>query len=49
MRYVLIMKSGKVMVFNVKACAEIFQQANGGTLVATFPIEENINRESLSI
>jgi hypothetical protein len=46
MRYVLIMKYGKVMVFNVKQCAVLYQQINGGTLVATFPTEANVERLS---
>ena len=33
MKYTLITKTGKVIVFNVKAAAEIFQQAYGGVLV----------------
>lgn len=31
-KYTLITKTGKVMVFNVKAAAEIFHQAYGGVL-----------------
>jgi hypothetical protein len=33
MKYVLITKTGKVLVFTVKAAAEIFQQAYGGTII----------------
>ena len=33
MKYTLITKTGKVIVFNVKAAAEIFQQAYGGIIV----------------
>lgn len=33
MRYVLITKLGRVMVFNVKACAELYQSIYGGALV----------------
>ena len=33
MKYILITKTGKVIAFNVKAAAEIFQQAYGGTIV----------------
>ena len=31
-KYTLITKTGKVMVFNVKAAGEVFQQAYGGVL-----------------
>jgi hypothetical protein len=45
MKYVLILKTGKVMVFSVKAVAELYRNNNdGSTLVATFPTEENIAR-----
>jgi hypothetical protein len=44
MKYVLITKLGKVMVFNVKACAELYQTISGGTIVATFPTADNIQR-----
>ena len=33
MKFVLILGSGKVMVFSVQACAELYQQIYGGTLV----------------
>ena len=33
MRYILILKSGKVMVFSVLACAELYQTITNGTLV----------------
>jgi hypothetical protein len=33
MKFVLITAKGKVLTFSVKACAEIFQQAYGGTLI----------------
>ena len=33
MKYVLILKSGKVMTFFVKAVAETYQVAFGGTLI----------------
>jgi hypothetical protein len=32
MKYTLITKTGKVLVFTVKAAGEIYQQAYGGTL-----------------
>jgi hypothetical protein len=44
MAYVLILKSGKVMVFSVKAVAELYRSNNGGTLVSTYPCEANIKR-----
>ena len=33
MKYTLITGKGKVLVFNVLACAETFQKAYGGTLI----------------
>jgi hypothetical protein len=33
MKYTLITSKGKVLVFNILACAETFQQAYGGTLI----------------
>ena len=33
MKYVLITGKGKVFIFNIKACAENFQQAYGGTII----------------
>lgn len=49
MKYVLITKMGKVMLFNVKSCAELYQAINGGTIVSTFPTEENIARIKESV
>jgi hypothetical protein len=40
MTYTLITKSGKVLVFTVKACAELYQQAYGGVLLSTGVLEE---------
>ena len=34
MKFILITKNGKVFTFNIKACAENFQQAYGGTLIS---------------
>jgi hypothetical protein len=34
MKFVLILSNGKVFTFNIKACAENFQQAYGGTLIS---------------
>lgn len=33
MKFVAILKTGKVMTFSVKACAELHIQIYGGTLV----------------
>jgi hypothetical protein len=33
MKYTLILKTGKVLTFNVKALATVYQQAYGGVLV----------------
>jgi hypothetical protein len=33
MKYVLILKTGKVMAFNVLACAELYLTIYGGTLI----------------
>ena len=49
MKYTLILSSGKVMVFNVKACAELYKTIYGGTLVATIPCEVNIARIKESV
>jgi hypothetical protein len=32
MKYTLITKAGKIFTFNIKACAENFQQAFGGII-----------------
>jgi hypothetical protein len=40
---------GKVMVFGVKSCAELYQTINGGTIVSTFPTKENIARIKESV
>jgi hypothetical protein len=49
MKYILITKFGSVMIFGVKACAELYRGINGGTIVATFPTEENIQRIKESV
>ena len=49
MKYILITKLGTVMIFNVKACAELYRTINGGTIVATFPTAENIQRIKESV
>jgi hypothetical protein len=35
MKYILILTSGKIMAFNVLACAELYLQIYGGTLVSS--------------
>ena len=49
MKYILITKLGTVMVFSVKQCAELYRSINGGTIVATFPTAENIQRIKESV
>lgn len=44
MKYVLILSTGKLMVFSIKACAELYHSAYGGTLVATIGCEANFER-----
>lgn len=45
MRYILILKTGKVMVFNVEACAKLYETIYGGTLVREI-IEEVVYNKS---
>jgi hypothetical protein len=40
MKYVLITKTGRVMCFYVKAVAETYQQAYGGTVISESLAEE---------
>ena len=40
MKYTLIASNGKVLTFNVKACAEQFQQAYGGVLFTDQILEQ---------
>lgn len=40
MRYVLITKVGTVMVFHVKAVAELYLQLNGGVICSEEMVEE---------
>ena len=42
MKYILISKAGKVSVFNVLACAELYLQIYGGTLIQEV-LPEQIN------
>jgi hypothetical protein len=44
MKYVLILSTGKLIVFSIKACAELYRDAYGGTLVATIGCEANYAR-----
>lgn len=44
MKYILILKTGKVMVFSVKECAKLYESIYGGTLVSTIDNEENVKR-----
>lgn len=44
MQYTLILKTGKIMQFYIKAVAETYQRINGGTLVTT----EVFNKETQS-
>jgi hypothetical protein len=44
MKYVLILSTGKLMIFSVKACAELYRKSYGGTLVTTFDCEANFER-----
>jgi len=44
MAHVLILKSGKVMVFSVKEVADLYKLNTGGTLVSTFRTDANIQR-----
>lgn len=41
MKYTLIASNGKVFIFNVKACAETFQQAYGGVIVTQEILVDN--------
>ena len=49
MKYILITKRGTVMIFGIKACAELYRSINGGTIVATFPTKDNIKRIKESV
>lgn len=39
MKYTLIFKNGKVMVFNVKECAELYHRIYGGTMIKDCELE----------
>jgi hypothetical protein len=49
MKYVLILKTGKVMVFGVEECAKLYKDIYGGTLVSTFNTKANIERIKESV
>jgi len=40
MKYTLITRNGKVLIFTVKACAESFQQAYGGVVITQQILEQ---------
>jgi len=42
MRFTVITKNGKTLVFNIKACAEIFLQAYGGVLFSDEILTETV-------
>ena len=44
MRYILILKTGKVMVFSVLACAELYQTITQGTLITE--VIENVTEST---
>jgi hypothetical protein len=41
MKYTLITSNGKVFIFNIKACAENFQQAYGGSIITNEILVDN--------
>jgi len=41
MKFTLITSKGKVFIFNIKACAENFQQAYGGVIVTKEILVDN--------
>ena len=43
MQFILIYPTGRIEVFSVKTCAELFQNAYGGTLISqALTVEEGI-------
>lgn len=46
MRPILILPNGKIMVFHVRAVADLYQTIHGGTIVNTIPCEANLERLS---
>lgn len=47
MKYTLVTGKGKVFTFFIKAVAETFQQAYGGTIVTNEILTEEIKNETL--
>ncbi len=39
MKYILITPTGKVMAFNVLACAEIYLAIHGGTIISEMRVD----------
>lgn len=48
MTYTLVTPKGKIYTFTIKSCADIFQQAYGGTLVTDEILSKEIKNESIS-
>lgn len=44
MRPVLILPNGTVMVFHIRAVADLYQSIHGGTIVNTIPVPVNLER-----
>lgn len=44
MKYILILKNGKVMAFNVLECADLYKIIYGGTLITEI-IQDTIPQE----
>lgn len=42
MRFTVITKRGKTLVFNVQACAEVFLQAYGGVMITNEILTETV-------
>lgn len=49
MRPILILPNGKIMVFHIRAVADLYQSIHGGTIVNTFPTEVNLQRLTESL
>jgi hypothetical protein len=44
MRPILILPNGTIMVFHVRAVADLYQTIHGGTIVNTLVCEANLDR-----
>lgn len=44
MRPILILPNGTVMVFHIRAVADLYQAIHGGTIVNTIPCKVNLDR-----